>query len=127
MDREDHPMNEPSAVKHPIDVESPMIVSTPGTCGGKPRIDGHRIRVQDVVVWTEQMGMTVEEIVSNYPGMTLEKIAAALDYYEHHREEIASYIRYEDDVANRLDQTLGSILVRFPRKPHGADDPVPSG
>ncbi len=23
---------------------------TPGTCGGKPRIAGHRIRVQDIVV-----------------------------------------------------------------------------
>ena len=25
------------------------IVSTPGTCGGRPRIDGHRITVEDVV------------------------------------------------------------------------------
>ncbi len=31
---------------------------TPGVCGGKPRIAGHRIRVQDVVVWHEQMGMS---------------------------------------------------------------------
>ncbi|WP_333364954.1 DUF433 domain-containing protein [Microcoleus sp. herbarium14] len=28
---------------------------TPGICGGKPRIAGHRIRVQDIVVWHEQM------------------------------------------------------------------------
>ncbi len=26
---------------------------TPGVCGGKPRITGHRIRVEDIVVWHE--------------------------------------------------------------------------
>jgi uncharacterized protein (DUF433 family) len=26
------------------------IVSTPGTCGGKPRIDGHRITVKHIVL-----------------------------------------------------------------------------
>ena len=29
----------------------PHIEITPGVCGGKPRIAGHRIRVQDIVVW----------------------------------------------------------------------------
>ena len=31
---------------------------TPGICGGKPRIAGHRITVQNIVVWHEQMGMS---------------------------------------------------------------------
>ena len=29
---------------------------TPGICGGKPRIAGHRIKVQNIVIWYERMG-----------------------------------------------------------------------
>jgi hypothetical protein len=32
------------------------IVLTPGTCGGKPRIAGHRIRVQNIAIWHERLG-----------------------------------------------------------------------
>ncbi|WP_008312135.1 DUF433 domain-containing protein [Leptolyngbya sp. PCC 6406] len=31
---------------------------TPGVCGGKPRIAGHRIRVQDIAAWHEQMNLS---------------------------------------------------------------------
>jgi uncharacterized protein (DUF433 family) len=51
---------------------------TPGICGGKPRIAGHRIRVQDIVVWHEQMGMSPDEILYHYPSITLSDIYAAL-------------------------------------------------
>ena len=40
-------------------LETPRIVRTPGVCGGRPRIDGHRITVEHVAVWHEQMGMMV--------------------------------------------------------------------
>ena len=42
------------------------IDATPGVCGGKPRIAGHRIRVQDVVICHEQQGMSPDEIASAY-------------------------------------------------------------
>jgi uncharacterized protein (DUF433 family) len=54
------------------------IVSTPGTCGGRPRIDGHRITVEDVAIWHERMGMSPDEIVSSYPTITLSDALAAL-------------------------------------------------
>ncbi|MGD1714818.1 DUF433 domain-containing protein [Dapis sp. BLCC M172] len=37
---------------------------TPGICGGKPRIAGHRIRVEDIVICYEKMGLSPDEIVS---------------------------------------------------------------
>lgn len=43
------------------------IVKTPGTCGGKARIAGHRVRVQDIVSWHEHQGMTPDQIVSQIP------------------------------------------------------------
>nr|WP_228020091.1 DUF433 domain-containing protein [Sphaerospermopsis sp. LEGE 08334] len=36
---------------------------TPGICGGKPRIAGHRIKVQNIVIWYERMRMSPDEIV----------------------------------------------------------------
>lgn len=56
-------MIESSTAKPASKPDEVMIVSTPGTCGGRPRIDGHRIRVPDIVVWTEECGMSLEQIV----------------------------------------------------------------
>lgn len=64
------------------------IETTPGVCGGKPRIAGRRIRVQDIVAWYELQGMTPDEIVSGYPQLSLADVHAALGYYHTHREEI---------------------------------------
>jgi uncharacterized protein (DUF433 family) len=49
---------------------SERIVKTVGTCGGKARIAGHRIRVSDVVAWHERQGMSVDEIVAQFPSLT---------------------------------------------------------
>ena len=65
------------------------IVHTPGMLGGEARIDGHRIRVRDVVAARDRGGLTPEEIASTvYPGLTLGQVYAALAYYEDHRAEI---------------------------------------
>jgi uncharacterized protein (DUF433 family) len=61
---------------------------TPGTCGGKPRIAGHRIRVQDIYVWHELQGQTPEEIVANFPQLTLGDVHGALAYYWDHKDEM---------------------------------------
>src|SRR5262245_3860413 len=63
-------------------------VSTPGVCGGRPRIDGHRIRVEDVAIWHERMGMSPYQIVSEFPSLTLADVHAALAYYYGNRERI---------------------------------------
>ena len=39
------------------------IIKTPGIMGGKARIDGHRIRVSDIVIWHEKMGRSPDEKV----------------------------------------------------------------
>ncbi len=66
------------------------IVSTPGTRGGRPRIDGHRITVEDVAIWHERMSMSADEIVSAYPTLTLSNVYAALAYYFDNREQIGA-------------------------------------
>ncbi len=60
---------------------------TPGVAGGKPRVAGHRIKVQDIAVWHERMGKSVDEIADEY-DLTLAEVYAALAYYFDHREII---------------------------------------
>jgi uncharacterized protein (DUF433 family) len=64
------------------------ITKTPGVCGGRACIAGHRIRVLDIVVWHEMRGYCADEIVDMFPGITLADVHAALAYYFDHREEI---------------------------------------
>ena len=46
------------------------IVKTPGVCGGRACIAGHRIRVLDIAAWHERRGLSAEEIVYQFPGLT---------------------------------------------------------
>ncbi len=64
------------------------IEATTGVCGGKPRIAGHRIRVQDIVIEHEAWGLSPDEIVDGHPGITLADVHAALAYYHDHRDEM---------------------------------------
>ena len=62
------------------------IVRTSGVMGGRPRIDGHRIRVQDIADWSKS-GMSPDEIADEF-DLTLGEVHAALSYYFDHIEEI---------------------------------------
>ena len=65
-----------------------MIVKTPGTCGGRARIAGTRIKVEHVYNWVERQGMTPTQVVKEYPHLTMAQVHAALAYYWSHQEEI---------------------------------------
>jgi uncharacterized protein (DUF433 family) len=68
------------------------IVQTLDICGGKPRIAGHRITVQNIAIWHDRFGWSADEIASEY-DLELADIYAALAYYFAHREEINQSIR----------------------------------
>jgi uncharacterized protein (DUF433 family) len=82
---------------------------TPGIAGGKPRIAGHRITVDDVAVWHERLGMSVDEIASEY-DLTPADIHAALAYYFDHREEIDASIAASQAFAEALRKRTPSKL-----------------
>jgi uncharacterized protein (DUF433 family) len=83
---------------------------TPGVCGGKPHIKGHRIKVQHVVVWHERMGLSPDEIVSQHAGLTLADIHAALAYYWDHREQTDVDISEDREFADKLRNRAPSIF-----------------
>lgn len=65
---------------------SSHIEITPGVAGGRPRVVGHRITVQDIVIWHERLGLSADAIAREY-GPSLADVYAALAYYYDHREE----------------------------------------
>ena len=90
---------------------SEHIEITPGTCGGVPRIAGHRIRVQDIYVWHELQGMSPAEIITEFPQLTLSDVHAALTYYFDHVDEIRRDMEEEKELERRL------ILENPPKLP----------
>jgi len=77
------------------------IESTLGVRSGKPRIAGTRICVSDVVLWTEQ-GRSPEEIVTDFPQLTMADVYAALAYYHDHRAAIDEQIRQSEAFAEAM-------------------------
>jgi uncharacterized protein (DUF433 family) len=63
------------------------IEMTPGVCGGKPRVAGRRITVEQIATWHELLGISADEIASEY-DLELADVYAALTYYFDHRQEI---------------------------------------
>lgn len=74
---------------------------TPGVAGGKPRVVGHRITVQDIVIWHERLGLSADAIASEY-GLSLANVYAALTYYYDHREDIDRAIREDPPLIAEL-------------------------
>ncbi len=84
-------------------IEYAHIVCTPALFGREPRIDGHRIRVRDIVAARDIDGLSAEEIVRDcYPTLTRAEVYAALAYYEDHRSEIEAFQRAEAEVVERF-------------------------
>ena len=95
------------------------IEMTPGISGGKPRIAGRRITVQNIAVWHERMGKSADEIAAEH-DLTLSDVFAALAYYFDHRAEIDETIRADLDFVECLRNRSESRLkgdIKAPRTP----------
>ena len=86
------------------------ITKTPGVCGGRACIAGHRIRVTDVVAAHELRRMSAEEIVAELPGINLKDVEAALAYYRDHRQEIEDEFRQDEQWAQWLQANIPSKI-----------------
>src|SRR4051812_44686410 len=89
------------------------ITRTPGVCGGKACIAGHRVRVLDIVVWHEHQGMAPDEIVSHIPTITLADVHAALAYYFDHIDEIQEEMQAERALAEEFRRNNPQRLSRL--------------
>lgn len=84
---------------------------TPGVAGGRPRIAGHRITVENIAIWHERMGMSADEIATEY-DLSLADVYAALAYYFDHRIEIERSIEEGEAFVEALRQKTPSKLQK---------------
>ena len=78
-----------------------FIVKTNDLCGGRPRIAGRRLSVQQISVLAKQ-GLTPQEIAQEYQNLSLAEVHAALAYYYANQEEIEGYLAEEKAEYERL-------------------------
>lgn len=117
----------PLVVNGTLAVIREHVVSTPDTCGGKPRVAGSRIQVKQLAIMHERQGMTPAEIVEEFPHLTLADIHAALAYFHDNRESINAEIAadsawYDEQIAGRPSLVQEKLKAR---KEHGQNDSVP--
>ena len=87
------------------------IEATEGVVGGKPRIAGRRITVQDVAIWSERNGMSPDQIAAEYE-LTLSQVYAALAYYFDHIDEISLSVQQGQQLVESLKRTTASKLTQ---------------
>ncbi|MFC1853106.1 DUF433 domain-containing protein [candidate division CSSED10-310 bacterium] len=66
----------------------PHIIKIPGVCGGEAIIENTRIAVWHIVEYYYKVGMSIEEILTDWDYLIPSQIFSALAYYHDHREEI---------------------------------------
>lgn len=109
---------EPVATNH--------IEKKPGVCGGKACVAGTRIRVQDIYVWHELRGQGPDEIVTNFPQLTLADVHAALAYYWDHSQEIQQEMAQANTLLEQMKQASPSPLQEKLRGTDASGTQVPS-
>ena len=63
------------------------IVSTPGTCGGRPRIDGTRMTVRAVLSYMAG-GDSIDDLLHYYPDLTRDDLLACLGFAADHVDPV---------------------------------------
>jgi uncharacterized protein (DUF433 family) len=84
---------------------------TPNVAGGKPRIAGRRITVQDIVIWHEKLGKSANEIATEY-DISLADVHAALAYYFDHRIEMDKQMAESKAFVEALKQKTPSKVAQ---------------
>jgi uncharacterized protein (DUF433 family) len=87
----------------------PYISIDPKISGGQPVIKGTRIKVLEVAVKYELMGMSPDHIVNEYPHLRLEQVHDALSYYYENKEIFDK--KYRDEQL-----FLTQLRKRYPSK-----------
>ena len=80
-----------------------LLARSPDICGGRLRIDGTRITVNQIVVWYKQ-GYSPEEIAGQYPHLAFAQVYTALAYYHANRAEVEADLAAEKEEAERLER-----------------------
>jgi len=79
-----------------------LIDRDPAIRAGRPKIAGTGVTVMRVTAWYK-MGLTPEEIATQYGRLSLAQVHAALAYYHANSEEIEADLAQEEAFADSVD------------------------
>jgi uncharacterized protein (DUF433 family) len=81
------------------------LVRTPGICGGRLRIDGTRMTVNQIATMHNQ-GFSAEQIVQQYPQRTLSEIYTVLAWYHANKDEFDKELAAEAGAEQRAREAI---------------------
>ncbi len=87
------------------------LVRTPGICGGRLRIDGTRMTVNQIVTLYKQC-LTAPQIIDHYPQRTLSEIYTVLAWYHAHQAEFDQELAQEAVVEERFAKDIAASRQR---------------
>ena len=85
------------------------ISTNPRISRGSPVIAGTRLRVIDLVIEYDRLGLTPDQIIDAHPHLTLEALHNALSYYYKNRTIIDAEIR-------KRKENIKKLSSKFPPK-----------
>ncbi len=74
----------------------PYISKKEGVCGGRSIIEGTRIPVWSIIKWYK-LGMSIEEIMREFPQLSPSKVHDAFSYYYDNQDELEQDIIENED------------------------------
>ena len=81
----------------------------PGVAGGKPRIAGRRMTVQNMVIWHQGINRSAGD---KEHDLALAKVYAALAYYYDHRSEIDQPRKDHEAFVEALRRQTPSLVLK---------------
>jgi len=96
-------------VKH---LKHPYISKNKKIRDGEPVIEGTGIRVLDIAIRHELMGMSPEDIIIALPHLTLSQVHAALSYYYDHKNEMDKKWKASIENVEELKRGHSSVLEK---------------
>lgn len=91
---------------------STLLVSSPDVCGGRLRIDGTRITINQIAALYKQ-GFDAEAIADQYPHLTLAQVYAALSHYHANQREIDADLEAEKQESAGYEREYRDRLEAF--------------
>ena len=74
----------------------PYISKQKGVCGGKSVVEGTRIPIWSIIKWYK-VGLSVEDIIREFPQLTPSQIHDAFSYYYDNQEAVEREIEKNED------------------------------
>jgi uncharacterized protein (DUF433 family) len=89
----------------------PFISLGPKLAGGQPVIRGTRMKVIEIAIRYEFMGLSPDAIIDEYPFLKLEQVHDALSYYYEHKAALDKNFREDDSLIEKLKKRHPSKLL----------------